>query len=205
MKAALAALALFGASAAMASTTDPMRDTVRVEIFDSGTSLVVDFAGTLNLTQLSNVSGFGAGSSISAPALQLIAIESGQTLAAFRGGAFSLGRWGEATGSSLNSGNVLSETGDAFGIYPVGSTGESFLLVSQSFDASSPTMISGQVAFGDASIESIGLIEGSYTSHWEDGALELVIGNPTPVPLPASLPLAVMGIGLLGVMRRRKG
>lgn len=93
-----------------------------------------------------------------------------------------------------------SEEGDDLWLYS-----EEKIGVYSGYQSGDP--LSGSMLFEGYNFNTLGVIPGVYEAEMPRNKITLTIGAdavPSPVPLPASLPLMLAGIGALGFARRRK-
>jgi hypothetical protein len=179
--AALLSLTSFGAKEASA--------VVMVDIVEDGTDVVATFDGTIDLTGLDFAGNSVIPSGMVNPSRPLFysmtngwyAYDFAATMTAFGSGGRTI---------------ATSQTGQSFGLedryvyVPIGYT--------------SGDSINGSMTFESASFASLGMTEGSYTTVFPNGEEVILTVGATVVPLPASLPLLVAGLGGLGLAARRK-
>ncbi|MEE4121203.1 MAG: PEP-CTERM sorting domain-containing protein [Paracoccaceae bacterium] len=106
-------------------------------------------------------------------------------------------------GSGGTSPLPTSVTGDLFEITPLSLSGAPAALGVATTFTGGP--ISGSMTFAGSSFSSLGLTEGTYVWTSVNDTFTLNIGDDgaTVIPLPATLPLALAGLGLLALVRRR--
>lgn len=169
--------------------------TVLFEQIDA--DVIATVSGRLNITGLTT--SFGV---FSADSLALSNAGIFRTQVSFTGwtginlGAIVLPAFG--TGGLVNA---TSSSGDTFG---TGFLNGADQLLALPPDYISGDLISSQAIFGSQSLFSMGLVAGSQTQlSLPNDTITFIVGPQPAVPLPASLPLALIGLASLWQLRRR--
>lgn len=162
-------------------------------IQQSGNDVLASGSGTLDITDLSGP-GEGNGGPDIIPDLGHIRIGMGAVT----------GIWSGVEGpSSFGTGGFAAETDLTGGPVGIGGT-NGFLFIEQ--DYVSGTFFSSSGTFANATIDSLGLIPGSYVYTWGSGAdadsFTIDILAPAAVPEPCSMALILAG-GAVGLVARR--
>ncbi len=121
------------------------------------------------------------------------------------------------TGGSAGTPDVLVHNGDVFSLQSDGSVGGTVGTTTGTVDTT--------MTFSDVTFDTLGMDEGTYIWSWAppepDGVpvsafavsndieqgrgVILTIGEAEVIPVPASLPLLLAGLGAVALVRRRKG
>ncbi len=191
---------LFVALGVLAATS--ANASVVVNIYEDAGNVVTTYSGTLDLGGVSVSTGLGIGPDQLRPAYPAY-YRLGGAYVGFGGAAGSGASWIGGTGliaASSASGDLFGFRGDVNVVY----FGAGYI---------SGSLISGGMTFAGATLASLNMVEGIYNNlfTWGSGSnadsISMVISKtaPSPVPLPAGLPLLIAGLGAIGLIRRRKG
>ncbi|MDB2406925.1 hypothetical protein N9W17_00110 [Jannaschia sp.] len=96
-----------------------------------------------------------------------------------------------------------SRTGDVFALADSRSGAPGVLGVASGFTSRS---VSGSMTFLNTDIAGLGLCEGVFTAATANDTITLTVGDAiAAVPLPATLPLLLAGLGAVAMTRRKRG
>lgn len=162
---------------------------VMVSIEETGADVVATFEGTIDLTGLSF---FGSSTAVRDQVRPNIPI----FFSIFNGwDAYTIDGVAPVFGSGGATVST-SHTGQSFG------WDNNYLYVPSGHTSRGDIM--GSMTFASADFTSLGMTEGTYTTVFSNGEEIILTVGTTVVPLPASLPLLVAGLGGLGLAARRK-
>ena len=180
------------AAVALALFTAPARAGVMINIEQQGSDVVATGAGTLDLTDLTSVSGTNLAATALGPSNGFIGMGSRSLafLSGYQGitGPATFGS-GARTNASQGSGNqfAINGSGNGFGGTPT-------LFVPQGYSGG---QLSATDTYSNATFVSLGLTPGTYTWTWGIGAtadsLTVQIGTAAVVPEPSTAIVAVFG------------
>lgn len=171
-------------STPLAVTPTPTQAPFSVTMIESGSNVVLSFAGSLNLTGLDyvqnqTVNGGGVGA---AQAAFGIGPSTFQDISLYTGATFSyptnFGPGGGGPGGSVTG------SGDYFGVFS-GIFPTNCIVVPTGY--TSNTYISGTTTLGSSTFSSLGMSAGTYNYSWGAGtgqSFTLTIGGPSPTPTP---------------------
>lgn len=205
------------------SVTLPAAASVVMNISEQGSDVVVTYDGSLDLTGMSPT-GTGMTEQLALAGSSRWGDDNDDHIVAV--GAVQ--NWDYLIISEYSlSGSIFSADGDVRnGIQ----SGDDFAFESRILDGRQPWLflafshgyvsgdaISGSITFSNQTFASMNLINGGVLDiNWGADSIRVNVGSTpapvaafaavdtTPVPLPASLPLVLGGLGLLGLTRRRK-
>lgn len=156
---------------------------------DTGSDVVFTYSGSINTTGLTQ----GGGASVS---FGWIGTSNRNRFYAMNGYTGWLGTVTVDTlGVPVNSSGVA--TGDALGFE------ENIVWLGQGYTSGSA--INGTLTFANTTLATMGFTLGdSFVATLPNDTITLNIGPMSAVPLPAGLPLLLVGLGAFGVLSRRK-
>jgi hypothetical protein len=175
----------------------PLQADVILDIYQSGTSVVATYAGTIDTTDLTfdGIDEFGGApeGNIYASLAQFTSIPT--ELNDLYSGLSGPTAWG--AGSAVGASTV---SGDDFGV--VGSSGHLWVPTGYVSGGS----INGTATWDSNTLTSLGLTDGTYTYTWGTGAYadELVVNIGAPVPEPASITLLLTVLAAVALVAGRK-
>lgn len=185
------------------STLGAQSKAVTIQFLETGSSVVAELSGSLDLTGASLLrSSLGTNTSfVASGSGRLTADDNIMSALGYYDivGPTSFGTVLTGTLASSNTSNLdftLCAECDYFG-----NAGTGTLLIENGFD---DVAWAGLITFAGQSFASLGLVEGNYDYFLTNGEKFTISIGVATVPLPASLPLLVLTLGLLGLIGHRK-
>jgi hypothetical protein len=193
-------IALAGAAFLLAGAANSAHAEFIAYIYQSGANVVASGSGTIDLNGLTfNADGNVGAGVIPSSGVFLLGPTGGTAVNTYSGlsGPTSFGSGGLKLANS-GSGNMVGIVGD-----------DEYLDVPAGYVSGG--LLSDTITFTNTTLAALGLTDGTYTWSWDssiypavaDDSVVLNVGV-SPTPLPAALPLFAGGIGLVGLLARRR-
>lgn len=166
---------------------------------ETGSGVFGAFSGSLDLTGAANLGSIGTIGAAIRPNIALLSSNGdfGGLTETILGDRYQLLSPGVSFGSGGSSA-ATAATGDVFAF--AAADGLHQLLLPSGYVSGAP--LSGTITFSGATYASLGVTPGSYLLSLPSDTLTVNF-NVAQVPLPATLPLLLGGLGVLAFMRRR--